>query len=77
MDITSDSKYSIISILSILTLLFFLQAAHGDEGVWQGGHATFYGDADASGTMGMLMTNNNKHACYYNLVSFYMRIYVS
>ncbi|AEC09854.1 Expansin-A8 [Arabidopsis thaliana] len=41
-------KYSIISIISVL----FLQGTHGDDGGWQGGHATFYGGEDASGTMG-------------------------
>lgn len=53
MYITSDSKYSIISIVSTFSLLFFLQGAQGDDGGWQGGHATFYGGGDASGTMGM------------------------
>lgn len=42
-----------ISILSILSLLFSLQGTHGDSGGWQSGHATFYGGGDASGTMGM------------------------
>ncbi|KAH0924633.1 hypothetical protein HID58_016889 [Brassica napus] len=52
MYITSSSKYSIISILSIFSVLFSLQGTNGDDGGWQGGHATFYGGGDASGTMG-------------------------
>lgn len=52
MYIASTSRYSIISILSIFSLLFSHQGTHGDDGGWQGGHATFYGGGDASGTMG-------------------------
>ncbi|KAJ0259443.1 Expansin-A8 [Hirschfeldia incana] len=50
--ITSNSKYSMILILSIFSLLFSLQGTRGDYGGWQSGHATFYGGGDASGTMG-------------------------
>ncbi|XP_018484995.1 expansin-A8 [Raphanus sativus] len=50
--ITSNSKYYMILILSIFSLLFSLQVTNGDYGGWQGGHATFYGGGDASGTMG-------------------------
>lgn len=45
-----------------LSLLFFLvtgfRAAYGDNYGWEGGHATFYGGGDASGTMGMVKLNN-------------------
>ncbi|KAF7816554.1 expansin protein [Senna tora] len=42
---------------SAISLLFFvlnicLEGTYGDNGGWQGGHATFYGGGDASGTMG-------------------------
>jgi hypothetical protein len=45
------AAFSAISLLfSILNLC--LRGAYGDSGGWEGGHATFYGGGDASGTMG-------------------------
>lgn len=47
-----------IAATSSISLLFFLlnlclRGTYGDYGGgWQGGHATFYGGGDASGTMG-------------------------
>nr|TKR97026.1 hypothetical protein D5086_0000217160 [Populus alba] len=44
---------------TISLLLFVLHlcvaGTYGDDGGWQGGHATFYGGGDASGTMGVLV----------------------
>lgn len=45
------------AVFSVIPLLLFvinlcLKGAFGDYGGWQGGHATFYGGGDASGTMG-------------------------
>lgn len=46
----------------VISLLFFalslcLRGTYGDYGGWQGGHATFYGGGDASGTMGKWLSS--------------------
>lgn len=42
-----------VAAISAVALVFLcLKSAFGDYGGWEGGHATFYGGGDASGTMG-------------------------
>jgi len=44
-----------MALLTLIALLFVdinIQGVTADYGGWQGGHATFYGGGDASGTMG-------------------------
>lgn len=50
----ASASFSAFSLLFLLPLLN-LQGIYGDNGGWQGGHATFYGGGDASGTMGMFI----------------------
>ncbi|RWW50548.1 hypothetical protein BHE74_00043167 [Ensete ventricosum] len=52
--------------LSLFALLIMFGAAHGYTGGWSGGHATFYGGGDASGTMG--------RQAYEPHLSFYVQI---
>lgn len=45
----------VANLVSLATMsLFIIHIAKADYGGWQNGHATFYGGADASGTMGTL-----------------------
>lgn len=48
----ATAAFSAISLLLFVLNLCF-RGTFGDYGGWQGGHATFYGGGDASGTMGM------------------------
>jgi hypothetical protein len=38
--------------LSVVLAMYFMRTAFGFDGSWKYAHATFYGGADASGTMG-------------------------
>lgn len=50
----ATAAFSSIS-LALFLFCLCLQGANGDYGGWEGGHATFYGGGDASGTMGESM----------------------
>ncbi|RVW42334.1 Expansin-A8 [Vitis vinifera] len=47
----ATAAFSSIS-LALFLFCLCLQGTNGDYGGWEGGHATFYGGGDASGTMG-------------------------
>lgn len=43
---------ALLTLIAFLFLNINLHSVTADYGGWQGGHATFYGGGDASGTMG-------------------------
>lgn len=42
--------------LSVVLAMYFMRTAFAYDGSWYRSHATFYGGADASGTMGKFNT---------------------
>lgn len=56
---------SLACILSLTCLMWMVEARIPGVytgGAWQSAHATFYGGSDASGTMGMLISQNSSLA---------------
>lgn len=49
-------QFSLATLLLSISLNFYFLLTNADYGGWDTAHATFYGGGDASGTMGMPLT---------------------